>query len=236
MMIKICRLLLIIVFLNSGFAMGWSCPRGEFYFKDFVYEKYSSSDVVLILKPYKIEVVDLGHEFSSYKLIHGQVLKQWKGPRMENIVVKDFKSAISGYIPFFEEQEYLVYADGPERDGLYETNVCSVEEIDHIDKRHTSILNKIKSKTFVLGKYHKLSDRIQKFLSYDVVDEINFEEKEKSIRVIITLQEEVDAWVPKTIVRFIESESISLGVSNLGKLEVKNSDQKYKVLWEHPKD
>ena len=228
-------IILVITLLLPRYALAYSCPLEKAYLNEIIFSKFQDADVVGVLRPYKIEHYEKEDEYSSYNLIYSTVKKSWKSDNFREIVIKDVRSMISGYLPLKKNSEYLVYGYGPDDSGYYQVYTCEIEAFDDIAREHKSILDRIESKRIKVSKHYEVFVRIDEFISHYNISDIEVQTLNNVIRVSIYLEEGVEDWVAKSIVRFIKSEAKSLDIANVGKIEVAKVNEKTTINWLHPK-
>ena len=231
-----CKNLLYVVALLffPAFAMAYHCPLEEVYLENEIHGRYIDSDLVALIKPYKIENFESEDESSSYKLIHTKVLKAWKGDASKDIVIRDVKSPISWYLPIKVNQRYVVYAKGPDKKGFYNIFTCDFETLGKANKKQNKILAKLQSGKLSISSYFSLFSRVDLFLNHDLIEGVEVTRKGKYANVLIVLDEYADDWVAGSIERFIRSEGNSLGIENVGKIEVVSKEGSKVISWVHP--
>lgn len=222
----------IIVFvIPATSAIAYQCPLEAAYYKDVVFNRYENSDVVALIKPYKIEYFEQQEEYSSYKLIYVKILKSWKGNTNE-IIIKDFNSPISGYLPLEKQDKYIIYGKKSD-EGFYDVDTCDIENLGTPSKRQDSILEKVKSNQIKEGKHYEVFTKLEYFINHELIKHLHVQPIEKSIQINIAIEEYSPDWVAESIARFIEAECKSLGIST-GTIQI-NRDNKT-LTWLHPAD
>ena len=230
------RIIFILLVVLPHFAVAYQCPLEDAYFKEIVYGEYQNADLVAILEPTKILSYELEDEYSWCNLVYAKIIKSWKNADRREIIIKDVKSMISGYLPLDEDKEYIVYAYGPDEEGFYEAFTCDIETLGDVTDKHKSILNKIQSNRLKIVNYYSVFSRLRGFINNDLIQNLNVISIGNSVRVTIELNEYTDDWVKDSVIRFIKQEGIALGIENVGEFSVSIKNEKTTISWVHPKN